>query len=552
MALTAEQVASILYGVGFRGEDLVRMTAIAKRESGYNPAAHRSDQPLSKLSGDMGLFQINYSNWDLVSRELGLTNKAQLFDPVVNARAAKVLFDRSGYSGWTMGSNGWQAGGDPMKGTNVQAARQAVQNAQAQGLFGPAGVAGAGIIGGVVAGITPTGSSGTGAGAGTGSSGAGGFGATSVDAAPVTPGPLPTDIQTYRVPGTYMAFAVYEGPSGVRLAWQLTGNSNVQWDPNTSIQVTEEQWQAMRTVDAGDAAELVSTARTFGTFGRQWESTLNQVMGLHNPARNDPGVQTVLAQFASRPDMTPEELDNLLKGTDWYRSRTTSELEWNSLAPAEQQKRRDEIAANMADTWFTFGGVRVDPSDPRITNYLEDVASGKLGFGAWTERVVKAQAGQDPSSPFSRQTADEAKQRLQSGVDIENTAQRIKDLAKRWGIQWSEGAYQDWAGKVTRNEASEADVLASLQQQAQVLYPWKDPTMETVQAATPWTETYSRVMEKQTDLFNPQVQAALTAGRPVWEFEQGLKKTSGWLETKNAKEEMYGVVAEAGRRMGFS
>lgn len=129
--ISREQLAGILYEAGFRGEQIADMVAIAGRESSYTPDAHRTDQPKSKLSGDLGLFQINYVNWPLVSRELGLTDKSQLFDPLINARAAKVLYDASGYQPWTAGPGGWTAGGDPFYGTNRTAARAAVSRWEA-------------------------------------------------------------------------------------------------------------------------------------------------------------------------------------------------------------------------------------------------------------------------------------------------------------------------------------------------------------------------------------------------------------------------------------
>lgn len=131
MALSREQVAGYLAAAGFSGEDLVKMVAIAGRESNYEPAAHRTDQPKSALSGDLGLFQINYTNWPTVQKALGLTDKSQLFDPAINAQAAKVLFDMSGLSPWTAGPGGWTQGGDPLYGTNMSAARNAVSAYQA-------------------------------------------------------------------------------------------------------------------------------------------------------------------------------------------------------------------------------------------------------------------------------------------------------------------------------------------------------------------------------------------------------------------------------------
>jgi hypothetical protein len=114
-SLSREQVADALTQAGFTGQDLVHMVGIAGRESGYQPNAHRSDQPKSKLSGDLGLWQINYTNWPVIKNALGLTSKSQLFDPVTNARAAKVLFDRSGLSPWAAGPGGFAADGPALQ-----------------------------------------------------------------------------------------------------------------------------------------------------------------------------------------------------------------------------------------------------------------------------------------------------------------------------------------------------------------------------------------------------------------------------------------------------
>lgn len=133
--LTPEQVASVLYVAGFRGDDLVHLVAIGKRESGYRPAAHRSDRPKSEVMGDRGLFQINYIH-DANLRAAGIiSSPSDLFDPLVNARAARFLFERSGLFPWNMTAGGWQAHGVPFHGTNVERAREAVQRAEQQGLL---------------------------------------------------------------------------------------------------------------------------------------------------------------------------------------------------------------------------------------------------------------------------------------------------------------------------------------------------------------------------------------------------------------------------------
>ena len=135
--MTREEVAQVLYEAGFRDDDLVSMVAIAGRESGYNPEAHRTNRDPSMMVGDFGLFQINYINDTPTFRAaVGITDRSQLLDPEVNARAAKYLFDRGGLQPWTAGEGGWQAGGDALYGTDVDAARVAVERAADSGLLG--------------------------------------------------------------------------------------------------------------------------------------------------------------------------------------------------------------------------------------------------------------------------------------------------------------------------------------------------------------------------------------------------------------------------------
>lgn len=521
-ALTGSQVAQIAYEAGFRGQDLVNMVAIAKRESGWQPDAHRSDQPKSALSGDRGLFQIN-SVWDQQLIQAGIINSKQdLFDPVKNARAAAYVMSKQGLAAWGMGANGWAAGGDPFKGTDRNEAQQAVNQAQAQGLLGSPYSGG----GSAMLGDSST--------AGTG---------------PVT---LPRDAKL--VSNSFGIFAVFQPAPDVTIYYSIPWDKGtVQFDPNTVERVSDSEWNRRypNAVNAGDATELATTAMSFGTFGAQWDAIVNQVMGFNNPARNDPEVMRVIAELAGRPDMSDAELQNRLQATKWFQQRTSDELEYNSLAEAEKQKRRDEAASRMIATVMQYAGENVDAKDPRIANYLEQVASGKMGFGAFTE-IVKGSAKENPESPWSRQVRDEGEAQRQRPIDIENTAQRIREQAERWGLQWSPQTIQQWARDMVEKKLSDEDLNQTFRDQAAVLYPWKSPEMETATAAAPWLETYRRVMEAPGSLFEPDIQKALTAGQGVWEFEQELKKTPKWLATNNGQQSVEGAVAQMSRMMGFS
>lgn len=131
-SMSIESVAKLAHLAGFRGQALISAVAIAGRESGYRPKAHRTDTDKSKLSGDLGLWQINYANLtNSFMAKIGAKSRADLFNPVTNARAAWEL--SSGGTNWTPWGYtpgvGWSADGNPLAGTNIQAATQAVQNA---------------------------------------------------------------------------------------------------------------------------------------------------------------------------------------------------------------------------------------------------------------------------------------------------------------------------------------------------------------------------------------------------------------------------------------
>lgn len=524
MSLRGEQIAQIAYGAGFRGEQLVQMVAIAKRESGWNPSAHRSDRPKSELSGDRGLWQIN-SVWDKQLMNAGIIrSKGDLLDPNINARAAMYVMQNQGLYAWGVGDGGWQAGGDPFHKTNLDEARRAVQSASSTGLI-----------------ATPY-------------SGGGGVSAADVPSN-VTEGGGP-----FKLPAGGEVFStifgdviIFRVAPGVNIQYLVGTPGSVQYSQSQVRTVSNEEWQAMfpeGVIEAGDAMELAGVSAVFGSYGKMWESIVGEVMGYNNPAKDDPGVLAILAEFAARPNMSEAELQNKLQATDWYQERTTSELEWNDLSEAERQKRLDEMEARMIATAFQFIGEYLSPDDPRIANYLEDVAKGKVGFGAYTE-ILKGYAAENPESPHSRTVRAEEEAQKQRPIDIENTAQRVRETAERWGVGWGTATIQQWARDMVEKNKSDEDLLMELRRQAQVLYPWKDPETETMTAAAPWLETYRRVMERDASLSTKEIQKALQSGTAVFDFETELKMSDGWLTTKNGQDEMYTAISEMGRMMGF-
>jgi lysophospholipase L1-like esterase len=521
-SLSAEQIAQLAYQAGFRGEDLVNVVAIAKRESGYNTQSFNGNTGTGDKS--YGLMQINMIGNLGPSRlrAFGITSNEQLFDPLTNMKAAYVLYQQSGnkltpWGGYKGFSNTYS--------TNVGAARTAVESAQSKGLLGQDWNGGASVA-------TP---------------------AVNPQAGPAQSAPmanLPSDARIVSVGGVYN-FALFDLGAGVTISYGLPNDGTINWSAANAQQITAEEWLSLNTVDGGHGAELGTVTSTFGSYKNFWDSIVGQVMG-NNPAKDDPDVRRILAEYAGRPDMSTAELENKLTATAWYQGRTKGELDWNDLSSAEQDKRRQDQSAEMAKSVFQYLGVQADASNPLVANYVDQIASGKLGFGNWLETVVKPHAMDNAESPWARQVRDETETQRQRPVDIENTASKVRDMAARWGVRWSEEEYQRWGRNIVEKSASDADLLEALKSQAAILFPWKDRETETAVAAAPWVETYKRVMETSADLFDPNIQKALTAGQPLWDFEKQLKSTDGWLKTKNARADMSNMADAIGKKMGFT
>jgi len=379
--------------------------------------------------------------------------------------------------------------------------------------------------------------------------------------APTTPAPapvpqgdgpfvLPSDAKLYN--NGFGVFAVFDVGDGVLVSYGVNWwDGSVKLDSSAVQSISPEAFSALGAVDGGNAEELKGLSFGGKTFKQFYDRVIDETITTNNPARNDKSVRAVMAEFAGRLDMSGAELQNKLNGTEWFQSHTQKQLRWNDLGQAEKDQQVAEQATGLVNTWFQLTGDVIATDDPRIANAAERIASGELGIGKWTETVVKPAAVGNPSSPWSRQITTEQEDQRTRGVTVENTAQKVRDLSQRWGVRLAPSSVQSWASKIVDKTASEADLLLEMQNQSKVLFPWKDPTLETETAAAPWLNTFERVMERQTTINDPKVQAALTAGTPAWAFEQELKKSPEWLGTKNARQEMVSTVAEVGRRLGF-
>lgn len=132
--LSRVQLAQLFHQVGFRGDDLAAMVAIAMRESGGRADAYNGN----RATGDdsYGLLQINMlgDNGPWLRQRFGLASNEQLLDPLTNATVAFGLAYM--VEGKPLFPWGPYRGDSPTFNTDLPAAQAAVAEADRLGLLG--------------------------------------------------------------------------------------------------------------------------------------------------------------------------------------------------------------------------------------------------------------------------------------------------------------------------------------------------------------------------------------------------------------------------------
>lgn len=134
--LSPAQIAQVVRQAGITDPGLIaQFVSIAQRESGGRAGIHGSASPQSSVQGDRGLFQINYVH-DRALMAAGIIRQpSDLFDPVINARAAAYLSQGGNRSAmgqlWGAAGGTWTGSSGSLPAPNYGA----VQQAQSSGLF---------------------------------------------------------------------------------------------------------------------------------------------------------------------------------------------------------------------------------------------------------------------------------------------------------------------------------------------------------------------------------------------------------------------------------
>ena len=460
--MTPEELARILYEVGFRGDALVTMLAIAKRESGWRPDAHRTDRPKEDLSGDLGLFQINYT-WFKESAtgpakeewlaSIGASEPSDLFDPVINARAAyKISQGGTNLFPWSVSAEpgvGWSADGDPMNGisrSTLEQARAAVVSA------------GLGEEVGDVSVIPPAGDQ---------------------PAQVTSPGGTP---QAEVAPGETVSFPVSDwlNPPTLQGIEEAASADGVMASPQSVA--TEEPADEM-------TDERPPTEAAYAGLDTRDQQMWASQFGYWWPAvSSDPEVLQLI-EDDKRWNYTPEEFQARLEQTQWWKNNQLSVREWDTAAardPAEAQARIAN-AAEVISQLALDRNIRLSPQR------LNEIARDSLRFG-WTQQqalnILSAEALYDEAGATA----------LQFGT-YGNT---IQEVADKYAVSLRPVEYRNVLERFATGRETEASLESLFQQRAADLYP---ALSEQIMGGRSVADALNPYMTKYDTIFGGQISA---------------------------------------------
>jgi hypothetical protein len=104
--LSFQSLEQLAKNAGFNASQAKTMAAIGLAESGGNTHAHNDNAKTGDNS--YGLWQINMIGAMGAPRReaFGISSNEQLFNPSINARAAKIIYDQQGFNAWSVYRSG--------------------------------------------------------------------------------------------------------------------------------------------------------------------------------------------------------------------------------------------------------------------------------------------------------------------------------------------------------------------------------------------------------------------------------------------------------------
>lgn len=267
--------------------------------------------------------------------------------------------------------------------------------------------------------------------------------------------------------------------------------------------------------------------------------------------KSDPELWKVFQQ-AIKGEWTREKFIAEIRRTTWYKNHSESWRQTEALKHSDPETWRLRVRTIYNNITQLAGqmGLRLS------WQTMWDIAEDALAFG-WDNAKLRSVLAKH----------------LKRGVggyygEAGEAEDQLRQYAFQMGVKIDDGALHGWLKGILMGTRTVEDYKGWLQQQAISAFPALADQikggMTVRQIASPYFEAMSRLLEingDALDLTDPTIRGALSAVnketgkaelKPLWEFENELRKDPRWLKTNNARQSINSTARTIGQMWGVS
>jgi hypothetical protein len=265
-------------------------------------------------------------------------------------------------------------------------------------------------------------------------------------------------------------------------------------------------------------------------------------------------------------------VDKKFKDDMLQAARTVSELNYgNAVAGKRVQASLEGYLSTPEKYGFAATGVKAGPSAEEvkvkadaIRIYATDLGVG-LDDAAVNKLAREWAAGNFDTTTIKPQIARSGKIDFAKGAAAEQL-NTLKELAGSYGMQYDQGWYNTAATNVLTGKDDIETYKQYVKDQAKSKFPTLvaqlDQGFTVRQLASPYIQTMSNILEIDpntiglNDLYVNQALTGLDAEgkpstKPLWQFEQDLRKDPRWNFTKNAQDSLMNTTRKVLQDFGL-
>lgn len=250
---------------------------------------------------------------------------------------------------------------------------------------------------------------------------------------------------------------------------------------------------------------------------------------------------------------TEQKLFTSLRNTNWFKSRTDKQRQWDQQIALDPKSKEDDIAQRSID----IQEVVAQYGETLAPEQVRELAIESLRSG-WTEqqmfRGIASEAMKNPASG--------------GGVRFGIVGRGIRELASKFAVPISEQTADEWASKVASGQVVQADYENWLRSQAKGLYPSLAAEIDRGLDVKTLTDPFAQVAQstlgitaEQINFADPKWNAALNfddgKGRRMmtlyeWGRHLRTEEQYGYDRTPEATNKAYEMVDRLGRMFGVT